>query len=432
MAHLCEGGHHIVMLAKHFSGLWRHDNFRKLWAAQALSAFGGRITRTAMPMIAIITLNSPESLIGLLSAAGLVPVALAGFFGGGFVERSKKQRLMVALDLVRAGLLLLIPLAAWFGVLHIWLLFVCAAVAGAATALFQNADIAFLPRVVGREQLLEGNSKLQMTESIAEFVGPGTGGVLIGILTAPFAVIFNIATYLWSAYWLSRIKSVADAPETEPHRKASLSRLLEDIAVGWRAVMTSPPLRAAFLTASILQISWGFFFALYQLFVLRVLHLSPALVGIIISCGGVSGLIGAAITQPLVNRVGFGPAMAISFGLAQIGNVMLLLGAIGGPFTIPLLMGHQLFGDGFLVAFNILITSLRQTTVAENEIARTNALFQSVGGALLPAAAVTAGVIASEIGTQNAVMIGVIVGFIGVAPLLSPRLLALRSVAEAA
>src|SRR5262249_41653662 len=167
-----------------------HANFRNLWAAQSLSAFGGRITRTAMPMIAIITLNSPESLIGLLSAAGLIPVALAGLFGGGFVERSNKQRLMVTLDLLRAGLLLLIPIAAWFGTLQIWLLFVCAGVAGAATALFQNADVAFLPRVVGRDQLLEGNSKLQMTESIAEFAGPATGGVLIEFLTAPFALLF--------------------------------------------------------------------------------------------------------------------------------------------------------------------------------------------------------------------------------------------------
>ncbi|MFZ1990700.1 MAG: MFS transporter, partial [Alphaproteobacteria bacterium] len=301
-----------MSLSERFTGLWRHANFRKLWAAQSLSAFGGRITRTAMPMIAIITLNSPESLIGLLSAAGLVPVAIAGLFGGGFVERSKKRRLMVALDLVRAALLLLIPIAAWLGALHIWLLFVCAGVAGAATALFQNADVAFLPRVVGRDQLLEGNSKLQMTGSVAEFVGPGLGGVLIQFLTAPFAIIFNVATYLWSAYWIGRIEDVVEAPAAEAHTPNDFSKLIADLGVGWRAVMTSPPLKSAFVTSSILQISWGFFYALYQLFVLRVLHLPPAVVGIIISCGGISGLIGAALTQPLVRRVGFGPAMAIS------------------------------------------------------------------------------------------------------------------------
>jgi hypothetical protein len=142
-------------------------------------------------------------------------------------------------------------------------------------------------------------------------------------------------------------------------------------------------------------------------------------------------LIGAALTQPLVRRVGYGPAMAISFALAQVGNVMLLLGAVGGPFTIPLLVGHQLFGDGCLVSFSILVTSLRQTAVAESEIARANALFQAVGGAFLPMASVAAGFIAGSFGAQNAVMIGVAVGFVGILPLLSPRLLALRDVTQA-
>ncbi|MFZ1990476.1 MAG: hypothetical protein WAW96_11980, partial [Alphaproteobacteria bacterium] len=120
------------------------------------------------------------------------------------------------------------------------------------------------------------------------------------------------------------------------------------------------------------------------------------------------------------------------FALAQVGNVMLLLGAVGGPFTIPLLVGHQLFGDGCLVSFSILVTSLRQSTVAENEMARANALFQAVGGAFLPIAAVGAGFIASAIGTQNTVMIGVAVGFAGIVPLLSPRLLEIRSTAQQA
>ena len=427
------GSHSKMSLFDQFTGLWRHANFRKLWAAQSLSAFGGRITRTAMPMIAILTLKAPDALIGLLSASGLIPVALVGIFGGGFVERSQKQRLMVALDLLRAVLLLLIPVVAWLGHLQIWLLFVCAAVAGAATALFQNADVSFLPRVVGREQLVEGNSKLQMTESIAEFAGPGVAGVLIQVLTAPFAILFNVLTYFWSAYWISRVKNVAEIPELKGEKPAAhLATLIEDVRVGWRAVMSAPALRAVFIASSILQISWGFFYALYQLFVLRVLHLSPAAVGLIISCGGVSGLIGAAITQPLVRRAGFGPAMAISFALAQGGNLMLLLAAVGGPLTIPLLVGHQLFGDGFLVAFTILVTSLRQTTVAENEIARANALFQAVGGAFLPIAAVSAGFIAGAIGTQNTVMIGVAIGFAGVLPLFAPRLLALRTIGQPA
>ena len=413
------------------SGLWQHDNFLRLWAAQSLSAIGGRITRTALPMIAIITLASPEATIGLLSAAGLIPVALMGLFGGGFVERARKRDLMVSLDLMRAGLILLIPIAAWVGMLQLWLLFVIAAIAGAATALFQNADVAFLPRLVGREHLVEGNSKLQATESAAEFIGPGLAGLLIQFLTAPFAIVFNVATFLWSAFWLARIKNVVEERVGVPSDSRRLTVLMEDLKVGWRAIMSQPALRAAFLSSSIQQISWGFFFALYQLFVLRELHLSPAIVGIIISGGGVSGLIGAFVAGPLIKRAGFGAAVLIAFALAQVGNSLLLLAAVGGPLTIPLLFGHQLFGDGCLVAFMIMVTSLRQTTVAENEIARANGVFQAVSGVVLPMASIGAGFLAGRFGTQMGVMIGVAIGWLGLLPLISPRLLKLRTVEQA-
>jgi hypothetical protein len=196
--------------------------------------------------------------------------------------------------------------------------------------------------------------------------------------------------------------------------------------------MNEGPLRATFLAMVIQQISSGFFFALYMLFALRVLGLSATAIGLIISVGGIGGLAGAFVAQRLVRMLGFGPAVLASFAFGQFGLILLLLAALNGPLTSPLLVGHQLLGDGGMLAFMILSRSLLQTVVAEGEISRANGLLQAASGALLPTAGLIAGGLAEVIGIQNAVMAGIAIGIIGIAPLVSPRLLAMRTVAQAA
>ena len=179
------------------SPLWRHASFNRLWAAQALSAFGNRVTRTALPIIAVAVLSAGPVEAAILAALSLAPVIFAGLFGGGFVERSNKLRLMVAMDIVRFLAVMTAPVAWYFNVLNFPLLCAIAMVSGLASALFANADVSILPRLVGKDQLVEANSRLQATESIAELTGPGVAGILIDLLTAPFAIIADALTFLW-------------------------------------------------------------------------------------------------------------------------------------------------------------------------------------------------------------------------------------------
>jgi hypothetical protein len=287
--------------------------------------------------------------------------------------------------------------------------------------------------LIGREHTVEGNSKLQATESLAELVGPGFAGLLIDLLSAPFAIVANGLTYLWSAFWLGRIRGIEEhAADTSVKRHFDTKVLVGDLAVGWRAIMSKAPLRASFLAQIVQTISSGFFYALYMLFALRVIRLTPLEIGLIISVGGVGGLVGAFIAGHLVRVLGFGPAMIASFAGGQAGLLLLLLAAVGGPMAIPLMVGQQLLGDGGSLAFMILSRSLLQTGVAEGEIARANGLLQAAQGILLPLSALIAGAIAEAWGIQAAVKIGVAIGFAGILPLISPRLLALRDVAQAA
>jgi hypothetical protein len=407
----------------------------RLWAAQSLSAFGNRITRTALPIIAISMLASTPAETAMLSALGFAPVIVAGLVGGGYVERARKVRLMVTMDLLRFVLVMTIPIAFALGVKSFWLLVLISMAVSAASAIFQNADTSVLPRLIGRDQLVDANQKLQTTESIAELAGPGIAGILVDLLTAPIAVIVDAVTFLWSAFWLSGVArcapnanaSEADAPgEPAGGAQSGWQTLKDDIVVGFRAVMAQSALRALLYATMAFYVSAGFFFGLYMLFALRTLGLSASLVGIIVSMGGVSGLAGALLARRLSAWLGFGPAIVVTFAAGMLATGLLLPAAIWPKAGAPLLFAQQLLSDGFFMAHMILATSLRQKLLAESEIARANGLFQAIGGIGLTVTTLLAGVIAEIIGVGYAVMLGAVFALFAMFPLLSPALLGVR------
>ncbi|MBL9017733.1 MAG: MFS transporter, partial [Myxococcales bacterium] len=160
-------------------------DFNRLWVAQIFSAYGSRITRTALPIIAITTLDQPEAIVGLLAALQLAPGVVLAMFAGGHIDRGDKRRILIGADLVRAAAVLSLTLTWAFGLLTMAQLLVVGAVVGAATALFQITDNTYLPVLIGKDRLPEGNAKLESTEAIAEITGPASAGLLIAAIGAP-------------------------------------------------------------------------------------------------------------------------------------------------------------------------------------------------------------------------------------------------------
>src|SRR5262245_12842815 len=236
------------------SGLWRHADFLRLWAAQALSAYGSRITRTALPIIAVSTLDQSAAITSLLMAAQLGPGVVVGMLAGGFIDRSRKRAILIGADLLRAGVLLTLTAAWALGALSIWHVIGVGAVIGAASALFQITDNTYLPALIGRRQLAEGNAKLESTEAVAEITGPASAGYLIAALGAPVAVVIDAATYLWSAALLGRICAV----EPRPADTGRPARLGEDLRVGLRVVFGHRIVRPIVLSHMVWSISGGF------------------------------------------------------------------------------------------------------------------------------------------------------------------------------
>jgi MFS family permease len=417
---------------KRSSPLWSNRDFSRVWAAQALSAVGSRVTRTAIPIIAVSVLAASPGEAALLSALTYAPYVLAGVLLGGFVERANKLRLMVATDLVRFAIVIAAPAAWMLGVLNFPLLCVLATAAGAASALFQNADTALLPRLVGREHLVEANSRTQATESVAELTGPGLAGILIDLVTAPIAMILDALTFLWSALWLARIDREKGRPAAAPERHASpIAELRADIRVGLTAILRRPPLRAILISTLVFYVSAGFFFAEFMLFLLRDLHLTPSIVGVVVSLGGASALLGTFAARPLARRIGYGPALVAGFAIGAAGMLMLIPAALLPYWGIVFLAAQQLLGDCGIMIFTVLASSLQQRLLPETEIARANGFNQSSAAIGMTVAILIAGLLAETVGVPATIMSGAGLAAIAVLPLLTPSLLGMREAPEA-
>lgn len=395
-------------------------NFSRLWAAQTTSALGSRLTRTALPVLAVLTIEASPTELGILAALSTAPGAVVGLLSGGAIDRTRKRRLLIAADLARLLLLLTIPLAAWSGWLSMGQLYVVAAIAGCATTLFQIADNTYLPALVKREQLVAANTRLESTEAVAEIVGPGLAGILIEIITAPLTIVIDALTYLVSAIMLSRIDIDESLPAARDKRSL-LASIARDIAEGAAAVWSVPMVRSIFLVEAVMSLYGGFFFALYMLFTLDTLDLPAGVVGIIISMGGVGALFGAAIVARLPRSRRAAPVLFVLLSLALVGEMLIPLASGELWLVLALLLSHQLIGDGFGAAFHIIAVSLRQALIPPDRLGRANAFFQATMSGLTPIGALVAGALAAVIGVREAIWVGVVIGF--TAPLLLvPRL----------
>jgi MFS family permease len=383
-------------------GVFAQRDFVRLWLAQLVSSLGGRVTRTALPIMAVLSVDSSPLALGLLGALTVAPGVLVALAAGGAIDRSRKRPILIAADLVRAVAVASLPVAAWTGVLTMPHIYAVAAVVGAASALFQITDNAYVPALVGREHVVQGNSVIEATESVAEVAGPGLAGVLIQIFTAPIAVAIDAASYLVSALFLGSIEK-REEPAAAEEEAPSMWR---DIAVGFRVSWNHELVRPILLALTATSFFGGFFAALYMLFALDVLGLDPATIGVVISMGGVGALLGAVGSSAIVRRLGLGRALIATFAISGLGA--LCIPAAQGPLWLVLvfLFTHQLVGDGFHTAFAVQAVSLRQTVLPLAVLARSNAAFTALAGAAMPLGALVAGVVGELIGARAALWIG--------------------------
>src|SRR6476661_10853402 len=199
--------------------LLRHPDFLKLWTAETVSVFGTAITQLALPLIAIVVLHVSAFEVAALGTVEFLPFILFSLPAGVWVDRLRRRPILIVGDLGRAVAIASIPVAFYFDALTIWQLYIVGFINGCLTVFFDVAWQSYLPSVVERDQLVEGNSKLQITRSAAQILGPGMAGVLIGILQAPFAIVADAVSFVVSALFVFAIRR--PEPAIEPHDEAT-------------------------------------------------------------------------------------------------------------------------------------------------------------------------------------------------------------------
>jgi len=383
--------------------LWRHAGFMRLWAAQTVSSFGARISREGLALASVLTIDAKPFQLGILVALVTGPSVVVGFLAGGFVDRAGKRRIMIASDLLRTVVLLSVPIAAWFHLLRMEQLYVVGALMGGLGVFFDIADHAYLPHLIAREHLIEGNTKLSATDSLAEVGGPALAGILVQTLTAPFAIAVNAMTYLISAIFLGTINNLE-----EPHHEAERRpTLLGDLRLGFAAISHNPLVRPLVVMAVLSPLFGGIFSALYVIFVIKTLGLSPALMGMTVAVGGIGSLLGTAISSRFVRAVGVGRAIALGFVISAVSSVFVPLAS--GPIWLKIasLMIAQLVGDSMAVAAIIPASSLRQSVIPREMLGRAASVFFVGAGASAVLGALSGGVLGSALGPRAALFLAV-------------------------
>jgi MFS family permease len=401
----------------HLTGLWRSSDFVKFWLGQTVSRFGSGITGIALPLTGVLLLAATPSQMGILSALDGAAVLAIGLFVGVWVDRVRRRPLLIATDLGRAFILGTVPLAALFGVLHIEQLYVVAALTGMFTVIFNVANQSFLPSLIPQTALVEGNSKLGVSDSLAEIGGPAVAGPLVQLVSAPFAVLFDALSFLFSAFCLGLIRK----PEPPVAAAENRMSIWHELVQGLHEVLKNPLLRSLAGGVGAFNFFGNFVGALYALYVVRELHAAPIFLGFLIATGGVSALVGAFIAERVVRRFGLG--LTAGATLFIYGATGLLIPLAAGPTAVALsfLFTSQLAGDASVSIHLIAEVSLRQSIVPGNMLGRTNASLQFLSQGVAPIGALLAGILGELIGLRLTILIGVLgVMAAGALLLLSP------------
>lgn len=387
------------------SALWRDGDFRKLWGGQAISQFGSRVSGQALPMAAILVLGASPVQMGWLSGAGAAAILLFGLFAGAWADRLRRRPILIFADLARAGVLFTIPLAAAFHRLTMGHLYAAAAVGGLLTVLFDAAYQAYVPWLVKREQILEANGKLALTESLADVGGPGLAGVLVQAITAPMAILVDAVSFLCSAISLLRIERREAAPMVLEERHMG-----REIAEGLRASWDDPILRALALRAGTGSVFLGAMGSLYFVFAMRELGLNAAVLGGIVALGGASNVLGALVSERLVKRFGMGRVLIVSAMVC--GGAALIPPLARGPawMCAAILMAGQAFDMAWPI-YSINALSLRQSLVPDRLLGRVNSAMRLLFYGMLAVGALAGGYAAEAFGMRGAMMAGA-VGFL--------------------
>ena len=392
--------------------LWRNGPFLRLWFAKVVSAAGSALAGLALPLTAVYVLGAGPGQMAFLQVANFLPNILFGLFIGVWVDRVRRQPILVWSDLGRGVLLATIPLAAFLGLVSFPHLLVVAFVVSILTACSDLAEVAIVPSVVPRSQLVEANSRLATTDAALAIVAPSVAGGLIQLVGAPKAILADAISYFASALALRDLR----AREETPRARAARGAIWGEIGAGMRELVRTPENRALTLSICVGTFGTAMHGTVSVLYFARQLGLPAALLGLLLTAGGIGGLLGSAGAGLLSRRVGIGPAIIVGSALWAAGTLVAPLTPLG-PWLVPLVaagaivqnLGGALWGVGQM--------SVRQAIIPAHLFARATAARRLPMYAAQLGGAALGGVLGTSLGLRPTLFLGAL-GLVGAALIL--------------
>ena len=402
--------------------LWTHPDFLKLWSGESVSEFGSQVTVLALPTVAILVLKATAFQIGLLGALEFLAFPVLGLVAGVYADRWRRRPIMIACDIGRAIALGSIPVAAVLGTLTMTQLYLVAVCTGIFRVFFDVSYQSYLPALIERSDLIEGNSKLQVSESAAQIGGPPLAGFLIQVVGGAQAIAVDAFSFLVSAVAILAIRK--PEPEPRPSTAAGVSGFLPEMKEGVEVVFRSPYLwRIAGCTATS-NLGSNMLFAVFLIFLYRILHLQPGVAGLIFGIGAVGFLAGALITTAVTRRLGLGLTLAVSICLSGLANLGIPLALYGAPVVVLCVLGFIAFSTGPI--YNINQVSLRQAITPDRVQGRMNATMRTIVWGTIPIGSFLGGILGSTLGIVQTILIGAAIETLAVAWIVLGPVIRLR------
>jgi MFS family permease len=403
--------------------LWRNADFLRLWSAQTISQFGTQISALALPLAAILVLDASATEVAVLAALEWLPWLLFSLPVGALVDRMRRRPVLVLGDVGRGVALASVPAAYAFDALTLDQLYAVGFLTGVLTVFFDVAYQSYLPSLVERRQLAEGNSKLEISRSGAQLAGPGAAGGLVQLLTAPIAILADAASYLVSAVLLLRIRG-----EERFRKPEDGTRLRHEIVEGVRYVFRDPILRPSMAFVAASNFFGNVLWTIFLVYAVRRLGWSPGTIGLVLTLGNLGFLTGAVLAPRIAARFGLGPAM---IGAAMLGGWPLLAVPLApAGYAIPLVVAAVAVQGFGVVLFNVTAISLFQAITPDRLLGRMNASRRFVVWGVIPLGQLASGGLAAWIGLRPTLLVGAIGAAVAFLPLALSPVRSLRTVPE--
>lgn len=408
--------------------LWRHRDFMKLWSAASVSVLGSQVTTIALPFIALTMLGASVLQVSALAAIEMLPFLLFTLPAGAWLDRIRRRPVLIAADIGRGVVLLSVPVAYAFDALTLWQLFVVAFAQGTMTAIFDVADQSYLPEILDRADLVDGNAHLQISTSVAQIGGPVLGGNLIAVVTAPFAIAVDALSFFISGGFLSAIRRRESKPARRLNAAGRPTSLRTDIGEGLEYVLGSRYLRPIAICTATSNLFAAAMFGVFPVLIWQELRLPPAFFGTVMGLASVGFLVGAALSNRLPRAIGLGPTIVISAALSSPAMLLLTItpAALDGA-AVTLFIGWFVVGLAQVV-YNVAQVSLRQAITPLDMQSRMNATMRFIVWGTIPIGSLMGGFMASVMPVREAMIIAAAASFASIVPVLVSPVRSLKEI----